>query len=1331
MKRLFLLSTIFAITFIALTASAQRKLRITSENPQLGSYNRTIFKPLRIKLTDNNGNPLQGKKVKFQVMDGGNGVLENREATTNVHGAAWTKFTVGDNMLGQRVLAHHEYQQDGPSVQLSVVFVINVKRSFYHKFETFQESTISPIWLKFIGQNTDANVPDLIDHSYAGYENGRVGIPATYSYTVYDVTDYGAIPNDNQSDTQAIRDTLEAARAGNAIVFFPPGQYDVIMDGESTNGLIVKGDNIVVRGSGAAGAIKGGTTIKMHNHLGKAWSSYLFQTQWKATGDSTNVVGEFSKGTKSFDVENASVLNNAKYIRIKANGLKGADWDVHSSKRLNQMSDYYDEIKNGIDITEYHEIDSITGNTVVVKAPILTHLNSKFKIAKQELAVDVGFEDLHIDCNFQLDYKHSSKHGSDYTGHTGINLWFTAHSWVRRCRFSNVTHGVWIRQCYAATTTSCIFDGKRGHYTLAVGTSTYSLVGFIEDNTTGKDNKGGAHHGLSLSSHAVGTVMWYIGGEKIRGPDKHANMPRENLWDNYYSTNHETASGRIERLPHHLDGYTRWNNYVSPKNKTLDLWSNASYGFKVTQGNIIGHQAPFSISPPKNAYVEAYQDRVYPKSLYEAQLSRRSDVIEDWVSILKEDYLIFFDDVISGKTNHAPQFIDGETFDISISENSPTSEIIYVPAIQNREHDEVLTFSMSGDTTSFTIDTTNGNLSASKVFDFETDDTNYSIVLTVTDEASNQDSITLNIEITDIDEPTFDEGNTVSRSVDENALENSDIGLPVSATHQSALTYQLSGTDSDKFKVSADTGQIQVKTHMDYETQTQYSVIVTAADVRNSDNTASVDVTINVTDIVNDITPVVWRSTAIQDILKEVTSIADVNDITEGDLANVTDLDLEDADIAKLENGDFDGLSGLISLNLSGYGPVHLRNRITILPPYVFSQLQSLEKLVLSKNSISILPSIVFSQLTSLKVLELDDNLLETIPSNTFSNLSSLEDLHINNNSINRLPANVFNGLTSLKRLLIKHNELTTLSKRIFANISSLTKLHIENNQIRVLNKNLFRNLSSLETLYISDNDISTLDKDIFKGLPKLQYLKIHNNNLSSLPDGIFSHLTQNNNIVRLENNAVDPIPFSVSLEKVGNDKIKAVMPIGATFNIDIPLTIENGVIDKDDNILRIELGKTESETFSVTATNNNNISIDIESLPAIPTFPTIHNGYILRKSEDLPLVFSDAVAPAAITMPQKTALLANYPNPFNPETWIPYQLSQKSFVRINIYNQKGTLIRYIPLGIKPVGFYLNRNNAAYWDGRNNTGERVANGIYFYQLITNNKSIVNKMVIIK
>ena len=98
---------------------------------------------------------------------------------------------------------------------------------------------------------------------------------------------------------------------------------------------------------------------------------------------------------------------------------------------------------------------------------------------------------------------------------------------------------------------------------------------------------------------------------------------------------------------------------------------------------------------------------------------------------------------------------------------------------------------------------------------------------------------------------------------------------------------------------------------------------------------------------------------------------------------------------------------------------------------------------------------------------------------------------------------------------------------------------------------------------------------------------------------------------------------------------------------------------------------------------------------------------------------------------PGKTALLPNYPNPFNPETWIPYQLAEDTEITIRIYNASGHVVRTLFIGNRVAGYYLSRSKAAYWNGKNELGEPVASGIYIYELTTPTFKQTRRLVVVK
>ena len=140
--------------------------------------------------------------------------------------------------------------------------------------------------------------------------------------------------------------------------------------------------------------------------------------------------------------------------------------------------------------------------------------------------------------------------------------------------------------------------------------------------------------------------------------------------------------------------------------------------------------------------------------------------------------------------------------------------------------------------------------------------------------------------------------------------------------------------------------------------------------------------------------------------------------------------------------------------------------------------------------------------------------------------------------------------------------------------------------------------------------------------------------------------------------------------------------------------------------------------------------------VPAELTYTTVEEWIAsARAVDDGSLVFREGIAKLAYLLmsliPEKTTLLANYPNPFNPETWIPYHLAKPADVTLTIYAIDGKVVRRLDLGHQAAGYYQSKARAAYWDGRNNVGERVASGIYFYTLTTGDFAATQKMLILK
>ena len=203
-----------------------------------------------------------------------------------------------------------------------------------------------------------------------------------------------------------------------------------------------------------------------------------------------------------------------------------------------------------------------------------------------------------------------------------------------------------------------------------------------------------------------------------------------------------------------------------------------------------------------------------------------------------------------------------------------------------------------------------------------------------------------------------------------------------------------------------------------------------------------------------------------------------------------------------------------------------------------------------------------------------------------------------------------------------------------------------------------------------------------------------------------------------------------------------------------------NGVVNLWDIV---EVGKNYGKTVAAGANRkadvNNDGKVDIDDLIAVAEAVDAAAGAPALAQEDIKpgsLQASDVhrwirdakaanVDPAGIAAleqllaaltrveapPPKTVLLANYPNPFNPETWIPYELSAAAEVTVTIHSSDGKLVRTLELGQMPAGAYSDKDRAAYWDGQNEQGEPVASGVYFYTLTAGDFSATRKMVIRK
>ena len=419
-------------------------------------------------------------------------------------------------------------------------------------------------------------------------------------------------------------------------------------------------------------------------------------------------------------------------------------------------------------------------------------------------------------------------------------------------------------------------------------------------------------------------------------------------------------------------------------------------------------------------------------------------------------------------------------------------------------------------------------------------------------------------------------------------------------------------------------------------------------------------------------------------------SISDIKPL-EG-LTNLTNLYLGNNSIS-----DVSGLSDLTNLTTL------FLNANSISDVSHLSKLTRLTTLYLLSNSISDVSPL--SGLTSLTWLQLSENSISDVSS--LEDLTSLTELGLNNNSISDIKP--LEGLTSLKELHLGHNSISDVSP--LEDLTSLTHLRLDANSIS--NVSVLEDLTSLRYLSLKDNPI--LDTS-----PLYWLLSANSGTITTIDIEVSQYAPWDVN----EDGSVDANDsalITAALGQSGDDIVDPRTDVNGDGTVDADdLTLVTDNLDAGDN------APASGGMFTV---------LDRATLEKLDPTTLETQLAILRVESDGSLKYLRAIAllesVLASMRPEATLLLANYPNPFNPETWMPYHLADTSDVAITIYDMRGTVVRQLELGHLPPGYYTSRSRAAYWDGRNHVGERVASGMYFYQLAADNVSLLRKMVILK
>lgn len=526
----------------------------------------------------------------------------------------------------------------------------------------------------------------LADFSFAGYMRGELPLPDTSNldnYDVYDVTDFGAIANDDVSDKSAIKAlvaNIAEDRKGKtdykpAMIYFPKGQFilndssDMVFihpdltekELEQLQPIVIYLDNVVIRGEGSD------TILFMKEKFlpvnpKEMWSTpYMLRigAPYSSVSARANVIGDASAfSTKTIQVSQTRGfgIGDAIELSSKVTDPKVIDMFIEpyvfEKKHGNTM---WTSLKSGLIRKSKHMIVDIQSNRLILDSPIPHDVqsNHNWNVTKIGSYSNIGVENLVLRGNWQDKFVH---HGSaDHDGaYSLLSLGRANNSWVRNVEFHDVNRALDISNSFNITNVNVSITGNGGHSAISVVNSNNILSKEIRDTAN-------TWHASGVSKYTTTSVFSNSKYSSEKNIDLHGEQATNNLFEhNIGGWNHGYWGASIQNQPNHLKGLVFWNNVNTAKGDVYNYYSfmnhDSDYG-RVIMPYVIGltgtktkiaHQSKYmhemvdankayyppsklcddingqlECDGPTQAYVESTGKNVHPVSLYEAQLNLR------------------------------------------------------------------------------------------------------------------------------------------------------------------------------------------------------------------------------------------------------------------------------------------------------------------------------------------------------------------------------------------------------------------------------------------------------------------------------------------------------------------------------------------------------------------------------------------------------------------------------------------------------------------------------------------------------------------------------------
>lgn len=534
-------------------------------------------------------------------------------------------------------------------------------------------------WNEFAA-GSDRNV--LLDFSYAGYAHGEEAPPEmrdliAQGYKVYNVLDYGAVPGDGKSDRAAVTRILEALGAtfneedggkteryvkngpARAIIYFPEGEYVLLGPEDHYETLRISMSDLVIKGAGRDKTVIRKDVVSDDGTSTNMWAGATMLNIKHNSGLSkvADVTGNAAAGTFSVTVGSTSGINAGDWVCLK---LVNNDPELIASELApyQNVSSWTDLNTTGIQIYDYHQVRTKSGNTLTFHEPLMHKIESRWGWTVERFPhyENVGIEDLTFAGQAKEDFVHHGS-GADDSGYKIVDFGRLTNSWMRRVTFTSVSEASSFQSCANCSAYDIRIDGNRGHAAVRSQASSRIFIGKVVDESNGYmeiDRTGtlgseymeglGQFHACGVSKQSMGAVLWNVRWGSDACFEAHASQPRSTLIDCCTGTFMPfRQGGDWASLPNHWENLTIWNMnatkvslsyYEADWGGVFKWWTDDFWNF--LHPIVVGfHGAAVTFDESQMTRNESCGSAVEPYSLYEAQLRRRLGVVPAWLNSLK------------------------------------------------------------------------------------------------------------------------------------------------------------------------------------------------------------------------------------------------------------------------------------------------------------------------------------------------------------------------------------------------------------------------------------------------------------------------------------------------------------------------------------------------------------------------------------------------------------------------------------------------------------------------------------------------------------------------